>query len=499
MTKKHLIGLITGLISFLIIVLFAELDPLKPEITKMAAVAVLMATLWITEAIPLAATALIPLILFPLLSLLPGEEIAGAYINSVIFLFLGGFLIAIAMETWGLHKRIALKIISVFGGTPNSIIIGFMLAAAFLSMWISNTATAVMMLPIALSIIIKLEEQFGKEKTSNFSKSLLLSIAYACSLGGLSTLIGTPPNLALVRIYKIIYPAAPEISFGSWMLLSLPIALLMLGFSAILITKVFFKVDKSVRIEKEFIAEEYKKLGPPSFEEKVIGVIFISTALLWIFRTDLNFGFISISGWSSLFAVPSYIDDGTVAITMALILFLIPSTDKNNKGAILNFHSFEKVPWSIILLFGGGFALASGFSNSGLSSYIGSHLSSFSHLSPVFIILFAAFIMNFLTELTSNTATTQMILPILAAVSVAIGIHPLLLMITATLSASMAFMLPVATPPNTIIFASRRIRVFDMAKAGFTLNIVGVLVVTVLVYILGSYIFDLSVFPHWAK
>lgn len=499
MTTKHVTGLITGLIFFLTIILFVELDSSKPEITKMAAVAVLMATLWITEAIPLAATALIPLILFPLLSLLPGEEIAGAYINSVIFLFLGGFLIAIAMETWGLHKRIALKIISVFGGTPNSIIIGFMLAAAFLSMWISNTATAVMMLPIALSIIIKLEDQFGKEKTSNFSKSLLLSIAYACSLGGLSTLIGTPPNLALVRIYKIIYPAAPEISFGSWMILSLPIALLMLGFSAILITKIFFKVDKSLRIEKEFITEEYKKLGPPSFQEKAIGVIFISTALLWIFRTDLNFGFLLIRGWSSLFSVPSYIDDGTIAVTMAFILFLIPSTDKKNKRTILDFNSFEKVPWSIILLFGGGFALASGFSNSGLSSYIGSHLSSFSHLSPVLIILFAAFIMNFLTELTSNTATTQMILPILAAVSAAIGIHPLLLMITATLSASMAFMLPVATPPNTIIFASRRIKVFDMAKAGFMLNIAGVFVVTILVYLLGSYIFDLSVFPDWAK
>ncbi|MBS4033935.1 MAG: SLC13/DASS family transporter [Ignavibacterium sp.] len=499
MTTKHVTGLITGLIFFLTIILFVELDSSKPEITKMAAVAVLMATLWITEAIPLAATALVPLILFPLLSLLPGEEIAGAYINSVIFLFLGGFLIAIAMETWGLHKRIALKIISVFGGTPNSIIIGFMLAAAFLSMWISNTATAVMMLPIALSIIIKLEDQFGKEKTSNFSKSLLLSIAYACSLGGLSTLIGTPPNLALVRIYKIIYPGAPEISFGSWMILSIPIALLMLGFSAVLIIKIFFKVDKSLRIEKEFIAEEYKKLGPPSFQEKAIGVIFISTALLWIFRTDLNFGFLLIRGWSSLFSVPYYIDDGTIAVTMAFILFLIPSKDKKNKRTILDFNSFEKVPWSIILLFGGGFALASGFSNSGLSSYIGSHLSSFSHLSPVLIILFAAFIMNFLTELTSNTATTQMILPILAAVSAAIGIHPLLLMITATLSASMAFMLPVATPPNTIIFASRRIKVFDMVKAGFTLNIVGVIVVTVLVYLLGSYIFDLSVFPDWAK
>lgn len=499
MNKKQVTGLITGLILFLTIILFIELDPSKPDITKMAAIAVLMSILWITEAIPLAATALIPLVLFPLLSLLPGEKIAGAYINSVIFLFLGGFLIAIAMETWGLHKRIALKIISIFGGTPNSIIVGFMLAAAFLSMWISNTATAVMMLPIALSIIIKLEEKFGKDKTSNFSKSLLLSIAYACSIGGLSTLIGTPPNLALVRIYKIIYPEAPEISFGSWMILGLPVALLMLIFSAILITKIFYKVDKSVKIEKKFIAKEYKKLGPATFEEKVIGSVFISTALLWIFRTDMNLGIISIRGWSSLFSAPSFIDDGTIAITMAFILFLIPSSDRKSTDTILNYQSFEKVPWSIILLFGGGFALASGFSNSGLSDYIGNHLSLFSHFKIIIIILVVAFTMNFLTELTSNTATTQMILPILAAVSTSIGIHPLMLMITATLSASMAFMLPVATPPNTIIFASRRIKVFDMVKVGFLLNIAGVIVVSLLVYLLGSYFFNLSVFPDWAR
>lgn len=499
MNKKQVTGLITGLILFLTIILFIELDPSKPDITKMAAIAVLMSILWITEAIPLAATALIPLVLFPLLSLLPGEKIAGAYINSVIFLFLGGFLIAIAMETWGLHKRIALKIISIFGGTPNSIIVGFMLAAAFLSMWISNTATAVMMLPIALSIIIKLEEKFGKDKTSNFSKSLLLSIAYACSIGGLSTLIGTPPNLALVRIYKIIYPEAPEISFGSWMILGLPVALLMLIFSAILITKIFYKVDKSVKIEKKFIAKEYKKLGPATFEEKVIGSVFISTALLWIFRTDMNLGIISIRGWSSLFSAPSFIDDGTIAITMAFILFLIPSSDRKSTDTILNYQSFEKVPWSIILLFGGGFALASGFSNSGLSDYIGNHLSLFSHFKIIIIILVVAFTMNFLTELTSNTATTQMILPILAAVSTSIGIHPLMLMMTATLSASMAFMLPVATPPNTIIFASRRIKVFDMVKVGFLLNIAGVIVVSLLVYLLGSYFFNLSVFPDWAR
>lgn len=499
MNKKQAIGLITGLVSFVTILVFAELDSTNPDITKMAAVAVLMAILWITEAIPLAATSLIPLIMFPFLSILSGEEIAASYINSVIFLFLGGFLIAIAMESWDLHKRIALKIITIFGGTPNSIIIGFMFAAAFLSMWISNTATAVMMLPIALSVIMKMEEEFGKEKTANFSKSLLLAIAYACSIGGLSTLIGTPPNLALVRIYKIIYPEAPEISFGSWMLLGLPIALIMLVFASLLITKIFFKVDKSVLIDRKFILTEYKKLGRPAFEEKIVGAVFILTALLWIFRTELNLGFIRITGWSTIFNVPSYIDDGTVAITMAFLLFIIPSKNRSSKTSILDFKSFEQIPWSIILLFGGGFALASGFTSSGLSAYIGNQLGVLDGYNLIIIITAVAFTMNFLTELTSNTATTQMILPILAAVSIAIGVHPLLLMITATISASMAFMLPVATPPNTIIFASRRIRVIDMVKAGFSLNITGVIIVVILVYIIGNYIFDFNTFPDWAK
>lgn len=499
MDNKKITGLLTGLISFILILAFVELDSTNPDVTKMAAVAVLMAILWITEAIPLAATSLIPLILFPSLSILSGEEIAGAYINSVIFLFLGGFLIAIAMETWGLHKRIALKIISVFGGTPNSIIIGFMLAAAFLSMWISNTATAVMMLPIALSIIMKMEEEFGKEKTKNFSKSLLLAIAYACSIGGISTLIGTPPNLALVRIYKIIYPEAPDITFGGWMILAFPIAVLMLIFASLLITKVFFKVDTSIIIDKSFTAAEYKKLGKPSFEEKIVAIVFFATAILWIFRTNLNLGFITITGWASIFSVPAFIDDGTVAITMAFLLFLFPSKNKDIRDAILDFKSFEQVPWSIILLFGGGFALASGFANSGLSTYIGNQLQFFSEYNIIIVVIAVAFTMNFLTELTSNTATTQMILPILAAVSIAIGVHPLLLMITATLSASMAFMLPVATPPNTIIFASRRINVIDMVKAGISLNLVGVIVVTIIVYFLSEYIFDLNILPVSVK
>lgn len=498
MRRQKTAGVLSAVLLFIFIISFFELDQSNPQVTKMAAVAVLMAVLWITEAIPLAATSLIPLILFPLFSIMSGEQIAGAYINSVIFLFLGGFLIAIAMENWGLHRRIAFKIITIVGGTPNSIIVGFMVAAAFLSMWISNTATAVMMLPIALSIIMKIEEDFGQEKSINFSRSLLLAIAYACSLGGLSTLIGTPPNLAFARIYKILYPEAPEISFGSWMMLGLPVSALMLVIAAFLIIKVFYKIDKSIQIDKKFISAEYKKLGKPSFEEKSILAVFITTALLWIFRTDLNLGFIIIKGWSAIFSVPEFIDDGTIAITMAFVLFLIPSGSKG-EGNILNFKAFEQVPWSIILLFGGGFALASGFSATGLSDFIGKQLSFFNNFNIIIIVIAVAFMMNFLTELTSNTATTQMILPIIAAVSVEIGVHPLMLMITATLSASMAFMLPVATPPNTIIFASRRIKIIDMVRAGFFLNIVGVIVVSLLVYLLGNVIFEMDLFPDWAK
>ncbi len=499
MAKYQKIGLYAGLVLFAGILIFGNLDPSNPAVTRMAAVAALMAVWWVTEAIPLAATSLIPLVLFPFMGILKGEEIASSYINSVIFLFLGGFLLAIAMENWGLHKRIALKIITLFGGSPASIVIGFMAAGAFLSMWISNTATAVMMLPIGLAIIGKMESEFGEQKTQNFSKALMLGIAYACTIGGIGTLIGTPPNLAFARILHIIFPKAPEISFGSWMLLGLPIAFIMLAIVAFVLIKVYFKLGDDLVIEKDFIYNEYKKLGAVTFEEKSVGIIFVVTALLWIFRGDLNFGIVKIYGWSNLLSVPGYINDGTVAISMALLLFLLPSKEGGFSGRrILGAHAFNKVPWGIILLFGGGFALAKGFTSSGLSDLIGNQFHGMRALSPIFIVLMVATVINFLTELTSNTATSQMILPIMASVSVAIGLNPLLLMITATLSSSMAFMLPVATPPNTIILASNKLRIIDMVKAGFLFNISSILLVSLLVYLLGSVIFGLDIFPSWA-
>ena len=498
MSRIQKLGFISGIVVTLFVLFFVNLDPQNPQSTKMLAIAILMAIWWVTEAIPLAATSLIPLILFPFLDIMSGEDIASSYINSIIFLFLGGFMLAIAMERWQLHKRIALKIITLFGGTPNSIIYGFMIAAAFLSMWISNTATAVMMLPIGLAIITKMENQFGKQETENFSKTLMLAIAYSCSIGGVATLIGTPPNLAFVKILHIMFPKAPEISFGSWMMLALPIAILLMFIVALFLTKVFFKFNNSLKIEKSFILNEYDALGKITNEEKIVAVIFSLTALMWIFRSNLNLGIVQIPGWSNLFRHPKYFNDGVIAITMASLLFLIPGKEDGKRTTILDNKVFSKIPWGIILLFGGGFALAKGFTVTGLSDLIGNKFHGMANYSPILIVLTVAITINLLTELTSNTATAQMILPIMASVSVAIGYNPLLLMITATLSASMAFMLPVATPPNTIVFASERLKIIDMAKTGIGLNIISVLIISLLVYLLGSILFNLNVFPSWA-
>lgn len=499
MDKKKTIGFYSGIAAMMFILLFTNFDPQNPNVTKMSAVAFLMAIWWISEAIPLAITSLLPIILFPLLGIMNGDSAAAPYINSTIFLFLGGFLIALAMERWNLHKRIALKIILIFGSKPSRIILGFMVAAAFLSMWISNTATAVMMLPIGLSVILELEELYTKRITRKFTISLLLGIAYSCSIGGISTLIGTPPNLAYIKILHIIFPNAPEISFASWLTFALPMAIILIAFAYFLITKLLYKPHKELAVNEKIIIEQYKNLGKMSREEKLVALIFLITALLWIFRTSINLDFIKIPGWTTIFNEPTFINDGTIAIAMSIILFIIPSKNHPNEK-ILDEKVFTKVPWGIILLFGGGFALGEGFVQSGLSDYIGNQISGLQNLSPFLILVIVCFVMTFLTELTSNTATTQMILPILASVSVAIKINPMFLMVAATISASMAFMLPVATPPNAVIFGSNRIKVSEMARTGLLLNLIGVIVISLFVYFLGGIIFDINLnyFPSWA-
>jgi|TARA_B110000263_G_scaffold62735_1_gene53973 sodium-dependent dicarboxylate transporter 2/3/5 len=495
-------GLLLGPTLFCLVVFFADLDPQNPKTTIMAGIALLMATWWLTEAIPLFATALIPLILYPVLGIEKGANIAPIYFNSTIVLFIGGFLIALVMQKWDLHRRIALTIIATVGGGASRIVLGFMLASAFLSMWISNTATATMMLPIGLSVILELEKQFHPNETTGFSTGVMLGIGYSCSIGGISTLVGTPPNLAFARISQISFPDSPAVSFGQWLTMALPITITLLVIAWLLITKVFFRVPNKVKVDNSIVEKQKRLLGTISYEEKVVLTVFSLTVLLWIFRAPINLGLITIPGWSGLLPFPGLVDDGTIAITMATLFFLIPSRNpKSGSGFLADAELIPKLPWNIVLLYGGGFALAHGFVVSGLASLLGSKLSIFAGLTPFLLIALVCFSMTFLTEVTSNTATTEMILPILAAVAVATGLHPFMLMIPATISASCAFMMPVATPPNAIIFGSNRVRVPDMARIGIWLNLVGVLVVAATFYFVGQAIFDINpdIMPGWAR
>ena len=496
---QHRFGLFLGLFLALIVLLFTDLDPQNPNITRTLAVALLMATWWITEAVPLAVTSLLPVALFPLLGIMDGKTTSSAYFNHIIFLFIGGFVIALAMQKWNLHKRIALRILMFTGVSPGRILMGFMLSTAFLSMWISNTATAMMMIPIVLSIINKLEESVGEKNVSRYTIGLLLGIAYAASIGGVATLVGTPPNLSFVRIFAIYFPDAPSVSFAMWFIFALPISIVLF-----LVTWTFlhlsFKPKKGaweINLSESF-GEQYKKLGKMKFEERVVLIDFIAVAFLWLFRTDLSFGSFSIPGWGNLFESPKFLNDGTVAILMAIVLFTIPSKQKGQQ--IMNWETANKLPWNIVLLFGGGFALAGGFKESGLSMWFGQQLSFAQSLPPVLVIAIICFMLTFLTELTSNTATTEMFLPILAGLAMSIKVNPLLFMIPATLSASMAFMLPVATPPNAIVFGTNRITMMEMAKTGIVLNFIGILVITLITYYWGQWVFtiDPSVFPSWA-
>jgi solute carrier family 13 (sodium-dependent dicarboxylate transporter), member 2/3/5 len=489
---------IAPLISLLII-LFADLDPDNKKVTYMFAIAFLMAAWWITEAVPLAITALIPVALFPLLGVVDGKTVSALYFNHVIFLFIGGFLMAFAMERWNLHRRIALRILILFGVSPGRILMGFMLATSFLSMWMSNTATAMMMVPIAFSIILKLEESIGKEKVGKYSIGLLLAVAYSASIGGIATLVGTPPNLSLVRISSIIFPKMPEISFADWFIFALPVTIL-LFFAAWLLLYLMYRPKQSwENITINDFRNEYKLLGKAKQEEKIVLVLFGVLVFLWIFRSEIVIQSLVIPGWEKLFAHPGYINDGTVAILFALLLFIIPS--KTQKGEkLMNWETANKIPWGIVLLFGGGFALAQGFVDSGLSVWFGSQLKGLAGVNPIIITFAVVTMLALLTELTSNVATTEMILPILAGLAVAIKVNPILLMIPATLAASMAFMLPVATPPNAIIFGTNRIRIIDMVKAGFLLDAVSVFIITLVMYFWGTIVFDIdvTVFPDWA-
>ncbi len=498
-SDKKLTGLTVGLLLFIFILFFADLEPGKPEITRTCAIAALMAVWWVTESIPLSVTALLPVVLFPLLGILDGKEISGAYFNHIIFIFIGGFIMALAMEKWNLHRRIALKILLWVGVSPGKILLGCMLATSVLSMWISNTATAMMMIPIVTSIIIKIEENLGKNELSGYATGLLLGIAYSASIGGIATIVGTPPNLICVRMLNILYTGAPEILFNQWILFAFPLAAVMFVIVWLILKFLYAKNIQITGLSQESIKEQYNTAGKSSYEEKIVFILFILLALLWITRPGFKFNSFSIPGWGALFSYSKYINDGTVAIFIAVILFIIPAKSSRSKR-LMDWETANKLPWNIVILFGGGFALAMGFEKSGLSLWLANQLTGSLNINPLLYVLVIVALMTFLTELTSNTASTQMLLPVFASMAVGLGINPLLFMVPVTLAASFAFMLPTATPPNAIIFGTNRVSINSMIRTGFIINMAGILIITLVTYLLLGTVFRIEPFvlPEWA-
>ncbi|WP_236973776.1 SLC13 family permease [Membranihabitans maritimus] len=495
--KKSLL-IISGLILFILFISFVRIDPDRPELVYTAGIAILMAFWWVTEALPIGITSLLPVLLFPAFGVLSSSDTAAAYINNIIFLYIGGFIMALAMEKWNLHRRIALFIMLKIGRKPVTLLLGFMLAGYFLSMWMSNTATAMMMVPICLSVLASLKSYYDAADIKNFGKSLFIGLAYACSIGGIATLIGTPPNLSFARIFKLTYPEAPEITFSQWFIFSLPLSIVVLGFALLILYLIYVPKKGMGAVPNTVIMDSYKKLGKISNEEKKVLTLFILMALLWVFRSPISIGNFYIPGWSLLFREPSFLNDGTVAIGIAIVLFLIPS---RSGQSLMDWKTAVKLPWDIVLLFGGGFALAQAVKDTGLGLWLGQAVTENSDTTALEMVSILTAGMSLITEFTSNTATTEMVLPIVAGIASSAEIHPLWLMIPVTLAASMAFMFPIATPPNAIVFGSSPLKMVDMLKAGIFLDIIAVILIILSLYFWGQSIFDfdLSVFPEWAK
>ncbi len=497
-----LVGLILGPVLFGLILLSSPPENSSPEALRTAAVVALMAAWWITEAIPIAATALLPLALFPLLGVMPADSVAASFGDKVIFLFAGGFFIAMAIQKWNLHERIALNVILRVGTEPKRLVLGFMIATALLSMWISNTATTLMMLPIALAVISELQKDQANTQTTNFSIALLLGVAYSASIGGVGTLIGSPPNILMAGLLESLYPDAPPITFLQWMLVGIPFVIIFLPIVWVLLTRFLFPPETTAKADaKEEINRRLNALGPMSKGERIVLTVSAMTALGWIFRADINLEFITLPGWSNLFPDPDMLHDSTVAVFFAVALFAIPVNWEKREFA-LDWEWAKRIPWGILLLFGGGLALAKASNDSGLVLLLGKQLNVFSELPLLGAILSVCLLMTFLTELTSNLATTAFMVPILAATATdALQANPLLLLLPATLSASCAFMLPVATPPNAIVFGGGQLTIPQMAKAGFIINLIGALLITALVYFLGIAVFGIEIgeIPAWAR
>ena len=469
--NKNLLFTILGPTIFILSLLFETPENMTLGAYRLIGVTSWMAIWWIAEVVPIAVTALLPILLFPSADILSIEDTGANYGHKYIFLFIGGFMIANAIQKWNLHKRIALTIISLLGSSTERIILGFMLATAFLSMWISNTATSVMMLPIGLSVIAQLNDHPDTIKNENktFGKALMLGIAYSASAGGIATLIGTPPNMILAGFVNDNFGV--EISFFQWIKIGLPISIVLLFFIWLYLTKVSFKLQKTAFPGgKQEIKDLLRDMGPIKKEEKRILFIFGATIFCWVTRSYL------------LQSLIPNLDDSMIAIASAILLFIIPSSKKNQK--LMHWNDAVTIPWGILILFGGGLSIAAGFKATGLAEWIGMQFEFIPSISLIVLLIIIIASVNFLTEITSNMATTAMLLPVILPIAIAVDIHPYILLTGATLAASCAFMLPVATPPNAVVFGSKLLKISDMVKAGFWINIFSILLILLATYFL---------------
>ena len=465
-------GFIGGALVFLLILLLPAPGDLSATGWRAASVAALMAVWWMTEAIPITATALIPLVFFPSLGVLEMPDAAAPYANELIFLFMGGFFIAVAMERWGLHRRIALAIVDAVGTSPRRLVLGFMIATAFISMWISNTAAAAMMFPIGLALA-EIFRPTDQEGPYEFGIALMLATAYAANIGGSATLIGTPPNAVMAGAASEMLGI--EVGFLQWMMVGVPFVIVMLPISWFVLVHFLYPPGKISGDAEAVLAEQRTALGPASRGEKSVAIVFTLTALAWVFRAPKVMTAVTIPGIQTYLP---FVTDGTIAMAGAFALFLIP-VDRKRGVFALDWPTARKIPWDVLVLFGGGLSLARAMDRSGLATWIGSGVSALDVVPAVVIIALVATLFVFLTEVTSNTATSTMAMPIMAGVAAGLGFAPLTLMAVAALSAAMAFMLPVATPPNAIVFGSGYLTIPQMVRSGIWMNIIAITLITV--------------------
>lgn len=441
-----------------------------------------MATWWITEAVDIGVTSFLPFILFPITGVMDAGSVAMQYMEQTIFLFIGGFFLAFALEKWNLHKRIAFRILLLTGTSPSRVLLGVMLTAFLISMWISNTATVIMLVS-AVSAIITLDHHYSEREHKKIACGLMLALAYSATIGGISTLVGTPPNMVFAGFIDKIYDGKITITFTRWFAFAFPFSLLFITSVYFILKKLFIPKHHEKPLHLDYIREELKKAGPVSNEEKWLMTIFFITVILWFTRAGLNFRSFSIKGWTSFLPFGSFIRDSTVAIAMSLLLFLIPS--KNKRGEqLLMWKDVTRLPFRIILLFGSGFALAEGFEKSGLATLLAQQLGVFNQF-PEWMLLLAIMIMvTILSEFASNVASVQLVLPVLAPLAITLNTDPLTLMVPATIAASLGYMMPVATAANTIVYGTGYVSMKQMMRAGLILNLTGIVILFLLVHFL---------------